>query len=82
MSGKWSAKEIGNKRTSIEMCEKKLREFSSGLVKWQFIKKKKNCLYLPPFTSPFVHIADRDSVVTTHTIADIPMITMERPVRK
>lgn len=32
---------------------------------------------LPPFTSPFVLIADRDNVVITQTTNDIPMITSD-----
>jgi hypothetical protein len=38
--------------------------------------------YLPPLTSPLVLMAERDSVVSTHTIVDIPMMMRDWTGRK
>lgn len=34
----------------------------------------------PPFTSPLVHIALMESVVMTHTKADMAMMTRDSPI--
>lgn len=51
--------------------------FSNWQIDFKIYGSKQ--LYLPPFTSPLVLIADKERVVMMQTVAEIPIITSDWP---
>ena len=51
-----------------------------NMVKHSFLQQTLQFRLLPPLTSPFVHTADMERVVTTVTSADNKIMTADQPI--